>query len=1225
MIARMHPYRAVTIFHSLRLLGRRRLAAATTLSAALVGCRISSGGAPGEGAVVIRAQALGATAPIDRFEVTTSPAERSTWLLADSTGAFGGSLALPAGAQALTATAYAGASAVGAARADVQVIAGQSAEVLLRLRGDQLPARTPLMTSLVASTTHALAGQTISVSATADAGGDPVAFSWTDQGCGTFASPAAGSTTWSRSTPGTCRLRVVASSAAGEDSQSIALTVTAPHPAPAITSLTASATSAAVGQALSLSATADAGGDPVHFSWSDRSCGGSFSSPSAPSTIWLPSTPGVCTLTVTAKSEGGEDSRTVSITVGTPQAAPTLSSLVASPTRVVAGQIVTLTASASAGTDPVTYAWSDQGCGSFSSTAGAVATWSRSSPGTCLLTVTATSLGRNTSKSVSVVVTRAHPAAAITSLSASPASPIAGQSTTLSAAADASGDPITYTWSDGGCGAFSSSEGGTAVWSRATPGTCALTVTASAPGGSDARSLTVSVISTHSAPTFSAATAEPSNPTAGQRVAVSASATAGQDPIAYAWTDEGCGKFANPASSSTTWSRATPGTCALTVTASAPGGSASKSVSVTVLAAHPAPTITSLTVPASAIAGQSIEVSASTSAGQAPVSYNWSDQGCGSFANPSASTTTWSRSTQGTCTLTVTASSLGGSDSRSATVSVSAAPIAPTLTSFTVPTSAIAGQSIEVSASTSAGQAPVSYNWSDQGCGSFANPSASTTTWSSATPGTCTLTLTASSLGGSDSRSATVSVHELPPEGTLVRTRADDFPAPPSGRTAIAPDRCALALIRRDRTPSASGDLFSFFRASAYSTGDAWYLMASADGGASWTWFSASNAEPNPAPNSDWNHDSTLAQDSVHYKVHHLYWRSGQTLAEYNRIALSHDGSGHIAGWSWEAENVPGPAFSTSGSNGNFAKMTLNEAVDGNGQKVLVLFAVDQPSGTRIARLVATRTAPGASAFSPTGLASWKKLTDVEVTGYDVLGSYNSDASVDAAAMANFTHQPADTMQQHTTDHCWQQLPADGSLHAFFGPYYYNDQTTTGQIRRWRLVRSGANWALDASINGSEVSSSDGLTRPQMGGCYASPSFVWLTYGKPGSGLVVDKVGTSGSWISNALPSPDSTPEAWWYAGLSVRGDEVTAFLIWERWSLDVHTWRESSGYFDGKEWKIVDESDFWTADGVNGWNGAANWLHGAWPDGLTVFAYPYSDWATTQQRHHSHTISVQP
>jgi PKD repeat protein len=1137
MIARMHPSRAVSNLPIPLLFVRQRLAAAATLSVALVGCRISSGGAPGEGTVVIRAQALGLTASIDRFEVLASPAERSTWLLADSTGAFVGSLALPAGAQALTATAFAGASAMGAARADLQVIAGQSADVLLRVRGDQLPARSPLITSLVASTTHALAGQTISVSAAADAGGDPVAFSWTDQGCGSFDSPATSSTPWSRSTPGTCRLTVVASSAGGEDSQSIAVTVTAPRPAPAITSLTVSTTSAAVGQAVSLTATADAGGDPVHFSWSDRSCGGSFSSPSAPSTVWVHSTPGVCTLTVTAKSEGGEDARTVSITVGTPGAAPTLSSLVASSERVVAGQIVTLTASASAGMDPVTYAWSDQGCGSFSSTAGAVATWSRSIPGTCLLTVTATSLGRYTSKSVSVIVTGAHPAAAITSLSASPASPIAGQSTTLTAAADAGGDPITYHWSDGGCGAFSSSEGATAIWSRSTPGTCTLTVVATARGGSDSRTSTITVTSAHPAPTLGAASAEPRSPTADQSVAVSASATAGQDRIAYAWTDEGCGTFANPSASSTTWSRPTPGNCILTVTASAPGGSASKSVTVTVVAAHPAPAITSFTVPASAIAGRSIEISASASAGQDPVSYAWSDQGCGSFASASASTTAWSRST----------------------------------------------------------------------------------------PGTCTLTVTASSVGGSDSRSATVSVHELPPEGTLVRTRVDDFPAPPNGRTAIAPDRCALAFIQRDRTPSAFGDLFSFFRASAQSAGDAWTLMASADGGASWTWFSASNAEPNPAGTSDWNHDSTLAQDSIDYKVHHLYWRSGQTRSEYNRIALRHDGSGHISGWSWEAENVPGPVFSTDGSNGGYAKMTLNEAVDGNGQRVLVLFAVDQPSGTRIARLVATRTAPGASAFSPTGVASWKKLTDVAVAGYDVLGSYNSNTSVDAAAMANFTHQPADTMQQHTTDHCWQQLPADGSLHAFFGPYYYNDQTITGQIRRWRLVRSGANWALDAAINGSEVSSSDGITRPQMGGCYASPNFVWLTYGKPGSGLVVDKVGTSGSWISNALPSPDSTPEAWWYAALSVRGDEATAFLLWERWSLDVHTWRESSGYFDGKEWKVVDESNSWTASGVNGWNGAANWLHGAWPDGLTVFAYPYSDWATNQQRHHSHTISVRP
>lgn len=583
----------------------------------------------------------------------------------------------------------------------------------------------------------------------------------------------------------------------------------------------------------------------------------------------------------------------------------------------------------------------------------------------------------------------------------------------------------------------------------------------------------------------------------------------------------------------------------------------------------------------------------------------------------------------------------------------------PVITSFVVSaTTPAIGEAVAVAAAAfDADGDALAFAWTAEpaGCGTFALPAAAATTFTAAVAGSCTVRATVTARGKSDSRSAAVTVPggcgdvqvdplncgscgNVCPSGACgagacvdVRTAIDPLPQPPNGRNLWPSDTGARPTLLADRTPGGRGDLLGLVYAGDGTAGDAWYLLLSTDGGATFSYVEASNPEPTPDPERRRpGVGSGVAQDSVGWRVHAAWAPQGDRQARVHRIALAHGADGHVSAWSWEAENAPGPTFSTAGAWDGTAKLGLAEVVDGNGGHVLVLGAMDQPTAQGadacIQRLLACRTAAGTRALAPAVEADWVRLTDGG-PGCDVIAGYSTGAADSCGSptpLLALTAQSAQWMYEHAADFTFAQLPADRSLHFFDGPMYYVDgwvgPNPPGEIRRWRFVPSGAGWSLDASSSGAIVAEGDASTRACLGSTHATPSHVWLVYGSP-TGLHLDRIGAYGAWTHDAVPQPDATVHAWWWTAVSVSPDESRVYAAWESWDPDHLSppYRERSGYWDGATWKIEDDSASFARYGP--FAGSTSWTPVALGAGIGVLAYGYQDWNRPRQHYHVHTL----
>src|SRR5690242_12442944 len=92
-------------------------------------------------------------------------------------------------------------------------------------------------------------------------------------------------------------------------------------------------------------------------------------------------------------------------------------------------------------------------------------------------------------------------------------------------------------------------------------------------------------------PVITSLTASSNAVRVGDQVALAAVASDPDgDPLSFSWSASpaGCGTFASPASTATSWTAAAPGTCSLTVTVTANGQTASKGTDIVVSARTPA-------------------------------------------------------------------------------------------------------------------------------------------------------------------------------------------------------------------------------------------------------------------------------------------------------------------------------------------------------------------------------------------------------------------------------------------------------------------------------------------------------------------------------------------------------------------------------------------------------------------------------------------------------------
>ncbi len=340
-----------------------------------------------------------------------------------------------------------------------------------------------------------------------------------------------------------------------------------------------------------------------------------------------------------------------------------------------------------------------------------------------------------------------------TSFTISPSNPIVNTPVTFTSTTTGGTSPYTTTWNFGD-GATGTGASVTQTYSSVQPFIVTETATDSS---SSSQTVTVSqTVTIQPTPLSTSFTFLPATPIASSPVAFSAVTTGGTSPYTINW-DFGDGTTGT--GSTATHAYSTAGTFTVILTANdsgSPRQTASSQLSITV--ASPPSTLTAIFTysPSSPQVGQPITFSASTNGGTAPYTFGWS-LGDGSVTSGSIVTHTYSSA--GTFNVVLTTED-AGSPQQTATfqqsITVSSPPPPPLTASFTYsPASLQVGQQVTFSGTASGGTAPYSFAWSfGDGGLSTVNP----TSHSYSTPGSFTVTLTATDSDGVNASSSQIIV-----------------------------------------------------------------------------------------------------------------------------------------------------------------------------------------------------------------------------------------------------------------------------------------------------------------------------------------------------------------------------------------------------------------------------------------------------------------------------------
>jgi Bacterial Ig domain/Immunoglobulin domain/Purple acid Phosphatase, N-terminal domain/Immunoglobulin I-set domain len=347
----------------------------------------------------------------------------------------------------------------------------------------------------------------------------------------------------------------------------------------------------------------------------------------------------------------------------------------------------------------------------------------------------------------------------------------AGQTASFSVAATGTA-PLTYQWKKNGAvisGSTSSSYTTPATTSSDNGAQFTVLVSNSAGSAtSSAATLTVSA-----APVAPSITTQPvgQTVTAGQTASFSVAAT-GTAPLTYQWKKNGA---VIPGATSSSYT--TPATTSsdngaqFTVLVSNSAGSATSSAAtLTVNAAPVAPSITTQPVGQTVTAGQTASFSVAAT-GTAPLTYQWKKNGAViSGATSSSYTTPATTSSDNGAQFTVLVSnSAGSATSSAATLTVSAAPVAPSITTQPASQTLTAGQTASFSVA-AMGTAPLTYQWKKNGTVISGATSSSYTTpaTTSSDNGAQFTVVVSNSAGSATSSVATLTVNAATPPSVAI-------------------------------------------------------------------------------------------------------------------------------------------------------------------------------------------------------------------------------------------------------------------------------------------------------------------------------------------------------------------------------------------------------------------------------------------------------------------------
>ncbi len=152
---------------------------------------------------------------ITRVDVHVAPDDLTQTMDYNATsGGFSGLMTLAPGAKTLTGRAYVNEDSVGQGSAAVEVVAGQTAAVLLQIfdtSGAQ-PENdiAPIIQSVTISNVYPVTGETVTLGVAAvDLNGDPLTYAWSDDcAASAFDAPTLATTGWQSEAAGTCNITV---------------------------------------------------------------------------------------------------------------------------------------------------------------------------------------------------------------------------------------------------------------------------------------------------------------------------------------------------------------------------------------------------------------------------------------------------------------------------------------------------------------------------------------------------------------------------------------------------------------------------------------------------------------------------------------------------------------------------------------------------------------------------------------------------------------------------------------------------------------------------------------------------------------------------------------------------------------------------------------------------------------------------------------------------------
>ena len=681
----------------------------------------------------------------------------------------------------------------------------------------------PSITTQPASQT-VTAGQAATFTVVAS-GTAPLTYQWQKNGVN-----IAGATSSSYTTPATTTsdngstfVVVVSNSAGTATSNAATLTVNPAPVAPAITTQPLNQTVTA-GQTATFTVTAT-GTAPLSYQWRKNGAnisGATSSSYATPATTTSDS--GSTFVVVVSNSAGSATSNAATLTVNPAPVAPAITTQPANQ-AVATGQTATFTVVAS-GTAPLSYQWQKNGANITGATSASYTTpaTTTSDSGSTFKVVVSNTAGTATSNAATLTVNAAPVAPTITTQPANQ-TVTAGQAATFSVVATGTA-PLTYQWQKNGANIS-----GATVANYTTPATTTsdsgstfVVVVSNSAGTATSNAAALTVNPAPVAPTI---TAQPANQTviAGQTATFTAVA-GGTAPLNYQWQKNGVNISGATSASYTTPATTTSdsGSTFKVVVTNSAGTATSNSATLTVNPAVVAPSITTQPVNQSVTAGQTATFTVVAS-GTAPLSYQWQKNGTNISGATSATYTTPATtiSDSGSTFVVIVSNSAGTATSNAATLTVTPAPVAPTITTQPTNQTVTVGQTATFTVVAS-GTAPLSYQWQKNSVNISGATSSSYTTPATTTSdsGSTFIVVVSNSAGTATSNAATLTVNPAPVAPTITTQPANQTVT--AGQTAtftvVASGTAPLSYQWQKNSVNISGATSASYTTPATTTSD---------------------------------------------------------------------------------------------------------------------------------------------------------------------------------------------------------------------------------------------------------------------------------------------------------------------------------------------------------------------------------------------------------------------